>query len=61
MFKFSFIEINKCSKLILFLMILFCKRSDLLITKIAFLAFLAYIIGKLISTFKVQYKINPDK
>lgn len=32
-----------------------------MITKIAFLAFLAYIIGKLISTFKVQYKINPDK
>tara|TARA_B100000035_G_C20991976_1_gene550604 strand:+ start:795 stop:1514 length:720 start_codon:yes stop_codon:yes gene_type:complete len=37
----------------------FDSFQDNIITKIAMLAFLAYIIGKIINTFNVQYKVNP--
>lgn len=38
----------------------FDSFQDNIITKIALLAFFAYIIGKIISTFNVQYKVNPS-
>lgn len=38
----------------------FDSFQDNIITKIAMLAFLAYIVGKIINTFNIQYKVNPN-
>ena len=38
----------------------FNSFQDNIVTKIAMLAFLAYIVGKIINTFNVQYRVNPN-